>query len=479
MSYTRTRTNIMDDIWSRERFIGRWVDLWIGHLQAQVDLNPNHPGKNDLAAYRSVQDLYHGDKTYREQFLALVDLEEQQTRHDVVAVLNVFNRQAGAHTAHMGLTSHDIVETATEQASATSIKHILSQVRSICGLLADQAEQTQYRPVVARTHGQPAQLMPYALRIVTIIDPLLHWIDRQQTWNSMRPVRPPYGAVGTGADLYRVLTGWGNTHSPYTDLIYSYAFRMRDRSGGGNPLMGATRQTYHRSHDLHTAALLAELASIAQTWAQDRRLEVMLGHGAETRGVTQVGSSAMPHKQNPIRAERICSLARVVNGHLATAAGLAAGEWLEGDVSGSAGRRLWMAGIYRAACEMLDDWAQAIQHWHIDWGTIEADILEYWPEMHTGAAMHSLVELGAQRMQAHQAVAQAVAQPDGLSTVVSGAQGLCTLARRAVGALSEIREDLVVAADRTQLEGLSQAWDLHLGPIQEHIRLLVNRARKV
>jgi len=445
----RTPTPEIDRIWSQVEQLNRWHRLWIEHLDAQTGLNPRHPAgpDGDLRAYRAAAALYPDQYGKLPNWNDQVDWAEQKTRHDLVAALQVFNSKAGANTAHLGLTSHDIVDVATQIAIVQSLEQVIEQASVLARDLADAAGMWDDQLVVARTHGRPAQLTSYGHRIATIVSPLLDWIDRARDGLDGYPMRPPYGAVGTGADLLRVLTGWrgdskassrasGATSKPLEYLgwaltgteppkpseapssgreptpveaeafLSTYMAQLAGRLGFADT-MEATRQTYHRSYDLHIAGLLAQLASIAQTWANDRRLEALLGLGAETRSEGQVGSSAMAHKTNPILCERIVSLAAVTRGYLSTAAELAGGEWLEGDVSGSAARRQWLPGIFQNTAAILVNWSDAHSRWEINRGAMEAEIRSNKIDLSTGAVLQFLVERGHSRDEAHRMVRQA------------------------------------------------------------------------
>lgn len=204
----RTPTPEIDRIWGRTETTARWHDLWLNHLVAQTALNPNHPGhgnSNDHHDYRTAAREHRAAPAlwHRE-----TDRIEQATRHDLQAELRNLNDHAGATTAHMGLTSHDITDVAIQQAILQSLDWITTKTRHLAVDLADFAEHYADTRLVARTHGQPAQLTTYGHRTATILGPLLNWIQRAEHQLATYPIRPPHGAVGTGADLARVLTGW-------------------------------------------------------------------------------------------------------------------------------------------------------------------------------------------------------------------------------------------------------------------------------
>lgn len=454
----RTPTPKIDQIWSRSTTLDRWHSMWIWHLSRQIFHNPSHPGTpQDLKNYREAAQYFRSTLSVapkvHQDWLDEVAQEEAHTRHDVMAALNVFNRRAGAETAHLGLTSHDIVEYARQVANWESLHEIIGQVQVIRHQLAEQVQQHQGIITVARTHGQPAQAIPYSLRIMTVLEPLQQWTSRASA--SGYRARPPRGAVGTSADLHRVVHP-ADAHR-YLDGDSSLALGIST----------FTRQTQHRSYDLVLAGLVLQLANIARTWAADRRLEAMLGLGYERRDAHQVGSSAMPHKVNPVLAERIHGLCAVVTGYHATAVEAAGLELLEGDISASSARRHWLPGMWRTAAQILANWGDAIARWQLDTDALDADLRRYDAEIHTGAALWWLIRAGVPRQTAHEWIARVMAnKPDH----DGGAQWLAHALVAPAHEWSMQREQIDGrGVDLQRLEEAWKEWDLHLEYIQGKI----------
>lgn len=446
---SRTPTLEIDRIWSRANRVGRMLKLWVRHLTTQTALNENHPGRGTAPVqYMKVVRKFETDSGYRELMLAEMDLEEAQCGHEVVAILRVFERHAGVEQPllHIGLTSCDITESTLQRLNVDSARLIQQHVAEVARRLASQALAQAKVVMVARTHGQPAQLTTYGHRIATVLGPLVDWLHRWEHAIVQYPLRPSGGAVGTSADLARVLTGWaprekassmaseatgsaseaqtrGSTPGwpPATTegLLDAYEEEMVNALGFERG-MAITRQTYHRSYDLHLVGLLVELASIAHTWATDRRLEAMLGLGYESRPTQQVGSSAMPHKNNPRYCERVASLVVVMNGLLTSAAQIGMNEWLEGDVAGSAARRQIMPEAFRVADQILINWAWAQSIWKLDDTEIDDEISLYRAQVCSAAIMQHLVECGIARSDAHEILLRVTRATDGQPMIYYG-----------------------------------------------------------
>jgi adenylosuccinate lyase len=187
---------------------------------------------------------------------------------------------------------------------------------------------------------------------------------------------------------------------PSTPMV-AYNAAITYELAAGQAWLGQTRQNYHRSYDLPLISSLAELAAIAQTWATDRRLEVMLGLGAESHGDEQVGSSAMAHKTNPRICERICALAVLTRSHLGAFAEMAGMEWLEGDVSTSAARRLLLPQAFTNIDTLVANWCWLVDHWQPDFAAMLAETTRHRFEISSGVYLQALVEAGLSRTEAY------------------------------------------------------------------------------
>ena len=424
----RTPTPDIDRIWTTTWTTHLWHMQWLNHLHTQTRANPNHPGRDHLDHYHQAAQQYTDNPT---PWLLEQGHQEQITRHDLQAALDIYNRHAGHDTAHLGLTSHDITDPTTQIQIRDSANHILRQITELAHQLGQQARTWRDQPLLARTHGQPAQVTSYGHRIATTITPLLAAGARLEAAIQNYDFRPPHGAVGTSADLNRVLHGWaGSGDAPTTasegspsaseppagisgppraseaagrasEAVDLYGVYIA-KAAGFQFVMPLTRQIYHRSYDLPIASAMVEVAAVAQTWATDRRLEAMLGLGNEARDPGQVGSSAMAHKTNPVLCERICSLTSVTRSHYTGLAEIAGQGWLEGDVSTSAARRLLLPQLFSNVSAILINWRDAADRWEPDCKRLSGELELHNQEVSTGALLHYLVESGVPRSEAHE-----------------------------------------------------------------------------
>lgn len=424
------RPSTIAEIWSPHRRTIRWHELWIEHLELQ-GADPEA-----IARYREADRAIRTDPRHAER---VTRAQMVEARHEVVAALGTFNSYAGAQAAHLGLASSDITDPATQAAILDSLALVIDHAIGVAARLRIPMVRHAELKLVARTHGRPAQLTTWGHRQATVLGPLLDWIDRALEACVGYPMRPPTGAVGTGADLLRVLRGWrsvgeasvtglGATGSDSTvgeaflapaessvpdgpreaggwRVMEQYAHDLK-LALGFNQVADIARQNYHRSQDVRIASLLVELASLGQTWATDRRLEVMLGLGNEQHLTEQTASSSQAHKENPRFCERIVALSCVTRSHFTAMAELAGLEWLEGDVSTSAARKLVLPAMFQNIDDLLSNWAYVADLWKIDQRAIRDEVHIYRYELATPAIMQGLIDAGVARPEAHEILRQ-------------------------------------------------------------------------
>ena len=266
---------------------------------------------------------------------------EQRVGHDVIAFLTVVGESIGqpeARHLHLGLTSSDIVDTALAlqmRESSTLIIEDLQQARQASADLAVKHRRTM---MVGRTHGIHAEPITFGLKAASWVAELDRAIARLQAATKEVAVGKLSGAVGTHATIdpkveEHVCRGLGLGVDPVSTQVVS-----RDR---------------HASFMNALAVAAASMERIALEIRHLQRTEV--GEALEPFGAEQKGSSAMPHKRNPVLSERICGLARMVRGYAATELENVA-LWHERDISHSSAERVLLPD----ACCLVDYMAQQL-----------------------------------------------------------------------------------------------------------------------
>ncbi len=259
---------------------------------------------------------------------------EKRTNHDVIAFLENVAQSVGpaARWIHQGLTSSDILDTTLAVQMTDSAKILIDDVKKLRVVVADQARRFKTTPMIGRSHGIHAEPITFGLKLALMFDEFGRAEQRlTQTLERVR-VGKLSGAVGTHAHLDPAIEKW-----------------VCETLG----LKPATISTQIVQRDRHAefVTTIALVASSIDRWATEfrhlQRTEVL--EVEEFFGEGQKGSSAMPHKRNPITGERLSGLARVIRGN-AVAALENVALWHERDISHSSAERI----ILPDSCMLLD-----------------------------------------------------------------------------------------------------------------------------
>jgi len=260
---------------------------------------------------------------------------ESRVGHDVIAFLTVLNDSIGqpeARYVHLGMTSQDLNDTAMAVQmveSARLIGHDLARVREAAADLAIKHRKTL---MAGRTHGIVAEPITFGFKVAGWVSELDRSIARLEQAAKKAAVGHMSGAVGTHATL-----------DPRVD-------EQVCRELGLEADTVSTQVVARDRHADFMSALAIAAGTLERIATEIRHLQRSeIGEAFEPFGKEQKGSSAMPHKRNPVLTERVCGLARVVRGHLVTALENTA-LWHERDISHSSAERI----IFPDACAALD-----------------------------------------------------------------------------------------------------------------------------
>jgi len=260
-------------------------------------------------------------------------------------------------------------------------------------VLADRAERYAALPVMAFTHLQPAEPTTLGYRYASYAQDLADTYARFS--DALRSLKGKgfKGAVGTSAS-YAELIG--------VERLDEFEAALSKELGIG--FFDVATQTYPRIQDYRVISLLAELAAILHKMAFDFRILQMplLGELSEPFGSRQVGSSAMPFKRNPIEAEKIDSLARLVASYPSVAWGDAALSGLERTLDDSANRRVILPEAFLACDELLQSMKNLIEGQSVDETAILRTAQAYAPFAATERVLMALGKKGADRQEAHE-----------------------------------------------------------------------------
>lgn len=396
-------TSEIADIWSHANHTKLRMRIWLDVLQAQYSAGID--AEDAIDQYRRVYLQYDGDAEYRGQYLLYQTRQEAETRHETVAALNTFEHHAGnPGKLHLGLTSSDI----SENTQQLQIRAAASTLAAEASRLSDRFTTTgrAYLGIcaVGRTHNRPAQPIRLADRYLRVATGLRQATKTLTGAIESCPIRGLGGAVGNNRDMLEILNNskpdLHRVRSGFTRQISQWLYRVYG-SGSPDNDQHLYAQCYPRGWDLPIAtgllALIAPLADFAIT------TRLMAGHGlaTETREELQIGSSAMPHKTNPILAERIHGLQTAARGYHTMIIQTAGEMWNEGDISDSSTRRIAWPGLTATISGILDAAQQLLDRLHIDTTAVAAEYTRHAAEINTGVLLARMVRLGMNRETAH------------------------------------------------------------------------------
>ncbi|HUF28853.1 MAG TPA: lyase family protein, partial [Gemmatimonadaceae bacterium] len=301
-----------------------WRRLWLALAEAQQELGLDIPA-GALAAMRD-----HLDDVDLERAAEL----ERRFRHDVMAHVYLFGEAAPAASGviHLGATSAFVTDNTELLQHRDALELVQRRLISCIRVLAEFARRQKDVPTLGYTHFQTAQPTTVGKRATLWVQDLL--LDLEETVHRLGTLRfrGARGTTGTEASFLQLFGGDG---AKVDEMNRRVAAKM-----GFERVYAVTGQTYPRKADYAFLAALAGIAASASKFANDLRLLQHLREVEEPFESDQIGSSAMPYKRNPMRAERINALARHVITLSLDPAFTAASQWLERTLDDSANRRI-------------------------------------------------------------------------------------------------------------------------------------------
>ncbi|MBI3619737.1 adenylosuccinate lyase [Candidatus Roizmanbacteria bacterium] len=320
---------------------------------------------------------------------------EKDTHHDIVAALKEFAEKAplGGKKLHLGATSMDIVDTADSIKLKLALRIIEKNLRELLLIFAKKIKRYADVACMGYTHLQPAEPTTLGYRLAFYGQDLLQDFYLFQFVKSHLKTKGMKGAVGTSAS-YIALFGKKNSAQMEQDIMNEL----------GLTAFPVTHQTTPRKTEYWVSAALASTAQSLYKFAFDLRFMQSAGIGEwqEPFGQKQVGSSAMPFKKNPVKAERICSLARLVINFSRMSLDNASLSLLERTFDDSANRRVYIPEMFMALDEILRSAIKMVDGLLIYPAVIEKNLQAYSPFAATEAILIEAVKNGGDRQRLHE-----------------------------------------------------------------------------
>jgi adenylosuccinate lyase len=377
-------------LFSEEKRRRLWREVWVTLAEAQA--------RKGLVRDDELQDL--------RAHVADVDIPaaleiERQIHHDLMAEIRVFASQAriGGGKLHLGATSMDIEDTVETYRLRLALSYVGQNLRELLRSFAERIRTYSDLVCMAFTHLQPAEptTLGYRLAVyaqdLTIDESVLRFVFDQLTTKGLR------GAVGTAASYEHLLDHTGASTEIEAYVLERFGLQAREVS----------TQTYPRKLDYLLLSALAGVGASLSKFAADVRIlsSPEFGEVFEPFGASQVGSSAMPFKRNPILCERIDSLARLLPGYADAAWQNAATNYLERTLDDSANRRTTLPEAMLCTDEIVSLARKVVEGLRVDERRIAHNLRTYGPFAGTEAVMMEAVRAGGNRQDVHEQIRSA------------------------------------------------------------------------
>lgn len=273
--------------------------------------------------------------------------EEKATRHDVMAHVHVFAQQCpkAAPIIHLGATSCFVGDNTDLIVIKDGFDILLPRLAAVIKNLAHFAQEYRTMPTLGFTHLQPAQLTTVGKRATLWLnDLLMDERDIKRARDDLR-ARSTKGTTGTQASFLQLFDGNKEKVAQLDKLV--------SKLSGFEKSYPVTGQTYSRKVDIQVVGALSSLGSTVHKMCSDLRLLANMKEIEEPFEKSQIGSSAMPYKRNPMRSERCCALARHMMTLYANATQTHSTQWFERTLDDSANRRMTLSEAFLSADAVL------------------------------------------------------------------------------------------------------------------------------
>ncbi len=393
---TRYASRPMVELWGPQRKHATWRRLWLALAEAQHELGLT---ADDGATPRITPEQLAELRAHLDDIdFARAAEHERRLRHDVMAHIHTLGEVAplSRPVVHLGATSCYVTDNTDLLLMREGLGMVRDKLVGVIDALARFAERWKDLPCLGYTHFQPAQLTTVGKRATLwcydfVLD--LHEIEHRLGALRFR------GAKGTTGTQASFLTLFRGDHAKVRQLDECVARKM-----GFDAVYPVTGQTYSRKVDTQVVAALAGLCESAHKFGTDLRLLAHEQEVEEPFEAEQVGSSAMAYKRNPMRAERICSLARYVLGLPAVAAQTAATQWLERTLDDSAARRLYLPQAFLGTDAVLRLLLNVCNGLEVHPAQIAQHVRRALPYMATENLLMAGVARGGDRQELHEVI---------------------------------------------------------------------------
>lgn len=385
---SRYASKEMQELFSPDMKFKTWRRLWIALAEAEKELGLNITDEqiNELKKYKD-------DINYD-----VAEIKEKEFRHDVMAHIHAYGEQCPNARAiiHLGATSCYVGDNTDIIIMTEALKLIKKKLLAVIARLSDFALKYKDLPTLGFTHYQPAQLVTVGKRATLWIQELLMDLEDLDHVLSNMKLLGSKGTTGTQASF---LSLFDNDHEKVRKLDKLIAKKM-----GFDDVFPVSGQTYSRKLDSRVLNVLSGIAQSAYKFGNDMRLLQSMKEIEEPFEKSQIGSSAMAYKRNPMRSERICALARYVIVDALNPAITASTQWFERTLDDSANKRISIPEGFLAVDAILSIYINITDGLVVYPKVIEKHIMDELPFMATENIMMEAVKRGGDRQELHERI---------------------------------------------------------------------------
>lgn len=384
----RVATPAMAELWGPHKKFSTWRRCWIALAEAEQALGLPITDEQIEEMRAHVDDIDFD----------LVRQIERETRHDVMAHIHAYGIVApkAKPIIHLGATSCFVGDNTDLILIREGLQLILAKSVAVLAKLRDFAVHWKDLPTLGFTHYQPAQVVTVGKRACLWAQDLLFDVEDLEDLLARLKCRGVKGTTGTQASFLALFDGDSEKVRQLDQLV---AERM-----GFDASYPVTGQTYPRKVDTHVLRVLAGIGESVHKFATDMRLLQNLKEIEEPFESTQVGSSAMAYKRNPMRSERACALSRFLMVSPLHSGFTTATQWFERTLDDSAIRRLSLPEAFLACDGVLNLYLNIMEAPQVYPKVIEKHLMAELPFMATENIIMAGVRRGGDRQELHEAI---------------------------------------------------------------------------
>ena len=385
---SRYASGEMQFIFSPDKKFTTWRRLWIALARAEMEL-----GLPVTQAQVGELEAHANDVDY-----ACAARWEEKLRHDVMAHIHAWGEICpnAMPIIHLGATSCYVGDNTDVILMREALLLVRDKLVRVLAALAPFAERYKALPTLGFTHFQSAQLVTVGKRATLWMNELLMDLDEVNHRISTLKLLGSKGTTGTQASFLEL---FGGDHEKVKALEAKIAAEM-----GFDGVVSVSGQTYSRKMDYGVLSTLSGIAQSASKFATDMRLLCHLKEVEEPFEQSQIGSSAMPYKRNPMRCERICALSRYVMADAVNPAVTASAQWFERTLDDSANKRISVSEAFLAVDAILNLYENVASNLVVHEKVIAKHIQEELPFMATENILMDAVKAGGDRQALHERI---------------------------------------------------------------------------